>query len=129
MHGDELVIALGINKGEAAREPKLQPHQPRQHEGNHSDQHCRERVLDSDDLSVLAKDVLREPAFRMIKFDILEFCSWDRAACAKCDFDHPTASSFDFLMGPDNLGFHPAVLLPKPSLRISRAKCLFFRCG
>ena len=31
VHGDVLVVRGRIDKGEAAREPQLQPHQPRQH--------------------------------------------------------------------------------------------------
>ena len=73
MHRDELQVGLGRDEGEGLRESELQPHQPRQHQGHQADGGRRDRILDGDHLGVLAPDVFRDEAFRVIKLYILDF--------------------------------------------------------
>ena len=62
VHGDELVVLGRVDDREGVREAELQPHQPGQHQRDEADRKRRDRVLDRDDLGVLAEDVFRPPA-------------------------------------------------------------------
>src|SRR6266699_3711957 len=74
--------------GEAAREGQLQPYQPRQHQSHQSNRERSDRILDGDDFGVLAKDVFRHPALRMIEFYVFHFGGLDDSSCANRGIDH-----------------------------------------
>ena len=92
VHGDELEILIGIDKGECAGKSQLQPHQPRQHQGHQPDRRRRQRVLDGDDFGVLRKDVLRPPALGVIELNLRHFGRRGVCDCVIRDIDHRITS-------------------------------------
>ena len=64
VHRHELVVALGRDERDRAREAELQPHQVRQQHAEQADRDRDARVLDRDDLVVLAPHVARQEAAR-----------------------------------------------------------------
>src|SRR5205823_15087140 len=70
------------------REGQLQPYQPRQHQSHQSNRERSDRILDGDDFGVLAKDVFRHPALRMIEFYVFHFGGLDDSSCANRGIDH-----------------------------------------
>ena len=88
MHGDELVVAVGIDEGENAGESKLQPHQPGKDKRNEADRNGCQRILDGDDFGVLAEDVGRPPAMRVIKLHIFDFRCRNGVVDAGWNIDH-----------------------------------------
>ena len=99
VHGDELEILIGIDKGECAGKSQLQPHQPRQHQGHQPDCRRRQRVLDGDDFGVLRKDVLRPPAFGVIEINLRHFGRRGVCDCVIRDIDHRITSRRFFHRG------------------------------
>ncbi len=73
VHGDKLQVGLRLDKGEGVRKAELQPHQPRQHQGYQANGGRRESILDGDDLGVLAPDIFRDEAMRVVKLYVLDF--------------------------------------------------------
>src|SRR5207247_3357580 len=71
------VCSSDLDGGQAAREGQLQPYQPRQHQSHQSNRERSDRILDGDDFGVLAKNVFRHPALRMIEFYVFHFGGWD----------------------------------------------------
>jgi hypothetical protein len=67
VHRDELVIVVRGDQREGMREPELQPHHDRQYQGDQPDRDRGDRVLDGDDLVVLAPDVLRDESLRVMQ--------------------------------------------------------------
>jgi hypothetical protein len=53
VHGDELVIAVGVDEGEVVREGQLQPHHPGQDQRHEADRQRGAGILHGDDLGVL----------------------------------------------------------------------------
>ena len=77
MHGDELQVVVGRDKGEDVREPQLQPHDSRQHQGHQPDPDRSDRVLDGDDFCVLAPDVLPDKGLRVVELWLFDFGRWN----------------------------------------------------
>src|SRR6266705_3533329 len=67
---------------------KVQPYQPRQHQSHQSNRERSDRILDGDDFGVLAKNVFRHPALRMVEFYVFHFGGRDDSSCANRDIDH-----------------------------------------
>ena len=67
VHGDELVIGLGVDEVELVGEPELQPHHPGQDQRHEAHPDRGDAVLDRDHLVVLAEPVLRHPTVGMVK--------------------------------------------------------------
>ena len=70
---------IGVDEGECARKGELQSDDPRQHERNQPDADGRARILNRDDLSVLAKDVFRQPTMSVIEFEFFDLRGRRRA--------------------------------------------------
>ncbi len=71
VHGDELVIVVGADEAEGVGEAELHPHHHRQRERHEPDPDRGDRVLDRDDLVVLAPDVLRDEGLRIVQVCVL----------------------------------------------------------
>ena len=82
MHGDELVIPVGVDEVELVGEAELQAHQRRQHERDQPDEDRDDGVLDRDDLVVLAPDVLFDERMRIVDGGI---------AVRDCDVGHQSS--------------------------------------
>src|SRR5207302_3164415 len=65
------------DKGEDVREPQLQPHDSRQHQGHQPDPDRSDRVLDGDDFCVLAPDVLPDKGLRVVELWLFDFGRWN----------------------------------------------------
>ncbi len=60
-------------KAKRSGKPELQPHQPGQHQRHQADPDRGDRVLDGDDLGVLAPDVLADEGLRVVELDLCDF--------------------------------------------------------
>ncbi len=105
VHRDQLEVGLGRDEGERVRESQLQPHHPRQHQCHQANRYRRDRILDGDDLGVLAPDVFRDEAFRMVKLHVLDFGSYVIVDGVGCHIGHQNTSSNCYL-GPHWTGHH-----------------------
>ena len=115
VHGDELIVLGRVDDRERVREAELQPHQPGQHQSHQADSKSGDRVLDGDDLGVLAEYVLRPPAMGMVEFDVLDFRRWDSAYCGRCDMGHQDALLSRYWLSPGALTCHAAHVHPPTS--------------
>ena len=68
VHGDELVIILGIDKRKLVRETELQAHHRRQAKCNQANEDRSNAVLNGNDLVILAPDVLGNECLRIVVF-------------------------------------------------------------
>ena len=67
VHGDELVITLRLDDREGVRKAKLQSHHHRHRHRDQPDRHCDDRVLDRNDLVILAPDVFANESLRIVQ--------------------------------------------------------------
>ncbi len=88
VHGDELKVVARVDKGKDVREPQLQPHDPRQHQGHQPHRDRGDRVLDGDDFGVLAPDVLPDESFRMVELRLLDFGRWGESRFVMRNVSH-----------------------------------------
>ncbi|MCY1392156.1 hypothetical protein D9M71_70180 [compost metagenome] len=75
MHGHRLVVGAGVHELQAAGEADLHAHQAGQHQGDQADEDRGQRILDGNDLVVLAPDVAGQETLRLVQ-DI-GFCMLD----------------------------------------------------
>jgi hypothetical protein len=71
VHGDELVVVLGRDEAERVREAELHAHHHGHRQRDEPDRDSGQRVLDGDDLVVLAPDVLRDESLRIVQVGVL----------------------------------------------------------